>query len=74
MIEQFYLTKIDGTLTDTITQGQSEPGSNDIHKSSKTEASQSDAVKCHTQDTRWLLKRVLPLCRGAVNVFCNPSR
>ena len=48
------LFDIDGTLTDTTTPGQSGPGSNSkeviLHtpQTSRTGASPSDTVKCHT--------------------------
>ena len=50
---------IDGILTGTTTPRQSGSGSNSnqgvfyILKSSKTWASSSDGVQCHTQDTGW---------------------
>ena len=50
---------IDQTLTSTANLGQSGPGSNSneyvLHfaQSSRTGASPSDEVKCHTQDTHW---------------------
>ena len=52
-----FIWPIDWILTDTTTPGQSGPGSNDkervlhISQSSRTWATPSDAVSCHTQDT-----------------------
>ena len=51
------ISPMDETLTGMTTQSQSEPGSNgnkgvfDYHLISKTEASPSDAVSSHTQNT-----------------------
>ena len=42
-----------------------------IIQSSRSRASPSEVVQCHTKDTRW--EWVLPLCRGVVGVFYNPN-
>ena len=62
---------LDGTLTGSTNPGQSGPESNDkegvqnIHQSSTTGASPSDAVECHTQDTCSEM-RVLTLCSRSI--------
>ena len=49
---------MDGTLTATTTQGQSEPESNsnvgviNIPQRSRTGTSPTDAIECHIQDIR----------------------
>ena len=68
------------TLPDATTSGKSRPGTDGNEwvlripqSSSITRASLSDSLVSY-QDTRCVCVAVLPLCREADGIYCNPSR